>query len=177
MALPWVVAAMGVVNEIGRAMRLLGLRKRRRDDDGAAAVEFALIVPFLLVILFGIISYGVMLSFRQSLSQAATEGARAAAVTINPLEKQSEAFAAVEDALSTFNVTCDGADMTRDGDVVGGCSVTPPGDCVPAATTGIQCVTVTLTFDYRDNPIVPNFPLIGIIIPEELTYSAQARVS
>ncbi|MEN8675470.1 TadE family protein [Nocardioides sp.] len=168
---------MGVVNEMGRAMRLLGLRGRRRDDDGAAAVEFALVVPFLLVILFGIISYGVMLSFRQSLSQAATEGARAAAVTINPLEKQAEAFAAVEDALSTFDVACDGTDMTRDGAVVGACSVSAPGACVPAASTGVQCVTVTLTFDYRDNPIVPNFPLVGVIIPRELTYSAQARVS
>jgi Flp pilus assembly pilin Flp len=150
---------------------------RRRGDDGAAAVEFAIIVPFLLAVLFGIISYGVMLSFRQTLSQAATEGARAAAVTIDPTQKQAEGVAALDDALSTFGVTCVGGDMLRDGGVVGSCEVGAADDCDPAVLDGPQCVTVTLEFDYRDNPIVPNFPLLGIIIPEQLTYAATARVS
>ncbi len=48
-----------------------------RRERGAAAVEFALVVPLLLTLVFGIISYGYLLSFRQSLSQAAAEGARA----------------------------------------------------------------------------------------------------
>ena len=42
---------------------------RRQGQAGAAAVEFALVAPLLLVVVFGILSYGYMLSFRQSMSQ------------------------------------------------------------------------------------------------------------
>jgi Flp pilus assembly protein TadG len=59
----------------------LGRASRHRAEGGAAAVEFALVAPLLLLLVFGVISYGYMLSFRQALSQGAAEGARAAAVS------------------------------------------------------------------------------------------------
>ncbi|WP_139981994.1 TadE/TadG family type IV pilus assembly protein [Nocardioides litoris] len=155
-----------------------GRRARGRDRDrGAAALEFALVVPFLLLLLLGIISYGMMLSFRQSMSQAATEGARAAAVTIDPSKRKSEGYAAVQEALSAFDVRCDSGNVVVDGADAGDCSVTSPGPCTPAAAAGVQCVTVTVTYRYRDFPLVPNFPGVGVVIPETLSYSAQARVS
>ena len=55
-------------------------RREERGDRGAAAVEFALISPMLLLLVFGIVTYGYMLSFRQAIGQGAAEGARAAAV-------------------------------------------------------------------------------------------------
>ena len=48
------------------------MRRGRKDERGAVLVEFALIVPVLLALVFGIISYGYMLSYRQGLSQAAS---------------------------------------------------------------------------------------------------------
>jgi Flp pilus assembly protein TadG len=150
---------------------------RRRDDNGAAAVEFALVLPLLVLLLFGIISYGVMLSFRQSLSQAAAEGARAAAVTVVDDDKQDEAYAAVDEALNSFGVGCVAGNLTRGGSDVGSCSVSTPGACTPAASVGVQCVTVELVFEYRDHPIVPSFPGVGYVVPKQLVYSAQARVS
>jgi hypothetical protein len=44
--------------------RVLGFRCRLRsaDDSGAAAVEFALVLPILLLILFGIVDYGIYFS-------------------------------------------------------------------------------------------------------------------
>ena len=53
---------------------------RRRRDRGAAALEFALVLPVLLIIVFGIIDFGRMLNAKIVLTQAAREGARAAAV-------------------------------------------------------------------------------------------------
>ena len=168
------------VSEDGKSMRCREGRIQvgsRRTDRGAAAVEFALVVPLLLLILFGIISYGVMLSFRQTMSQAATEGARAAAVTVVATDKQTEGYAAVDEALDSFGVTCAAGNLVKDGTDVGSCDVSAPGACTPAAAGDVECVTVTLSFDYRDHPIVPSFPGVGYVLPSTLTYSAQARVS
>ena len=49
-------------------------------DRGSAAVEFALILPVLLLLVFGIIDFGRLLNAKITLNQAAHEGARAAAV-------------------------------------------------------------------------------------------------
>lgn len=155
-----------------------GRRARRCSDDGAAAVEFALVVPVLVLILFGIISYGVMLSFRQSLSQAAAEGARAAAVTFVDTEKKGEAVLAVTEALESFDVSCTaGGTLVRGGKNVGSCAISDPGACSPSAGANVKCVTVKLSYDYKNGGMVPTFPGLGIILPDTLTYEAQARVS
>jgi len=140
-------------------------------------VEFALVVLPLVLILFGIISYGVMLSFRQSLSQAAAEGARAAAVTFLEAEKTPEAAKAVTEAMDSFGVKCEGSSLKKGSKVVGTCDISEPGKCEPDAGAEIKCVTVVLTYDYKNNSIVPGFPGLGIVMPDTLTYEAQARVS
>ena len=56
-------------------------RRRSADgEDGAAAVEFALVVPLLLLLLFGIISFGMIFAQQLSLTNAARQGARVAVV-------------------------------------------------------------------------------------------------
>jgi len=56
------------------------LRRRRRDDRGAAAVEFALVVPVLVLFMFGIIQAGFFFAQSASLANGAREGARAGVV-------------------------------------------------------------------------------------------------
>jgi Flp pilus assembly protein TadG len=50
------------------------------DDDGAAAVELAIVLPLLLLILFGIIDFGRAYNQQLVTTEAAREGARAAAL-------------------------------------------------------------------------------------------------
>lgn len=47
---------------------------------GSAAIEFALIVPIFLLLLFGIVNYGVLLYDQAVITNAAREGARWAAI-------------------------------------------------------------------------------------------------
>lgn len=54
--------------------------RRATGDRGAEAVEFAVIVPVLLALLFGLISFGLLFFSQISLEQAAREGARLAAI-------------------------------------------------------------------------------------------------
>jgi hypothetical protein len=55
-----------------------------RRDRGAAAVEAALILPVLLLIVFGIIDFGRMLNTQIALTEGAREGARAVALGVDP---------------------------------------------------------------------------------------------
>lgn len=56
---------------------------RNKKEEGAAAVEFALILPVLLLILIGIIEFSMAFNAQLSLNQAAREGARYMAIHNN----------------------------------------------------------------------------------------------
>ncbi len=56
------------------------MRTRYDRDRGAAAVEFALVVPILLMLLFGMIDYGLYFSNQLGVQQGARDAARQAAV-------------------------------------------------------------------------------------------------
>jgi Flp pilus assembly protein TadG len=56
------------------------LGRRWRDERGGAAVEFALVMPVLVLILFGIIEFARAWNVRQTLTDAVREGARVAVV-------------------------------------------------------------------------------------------------
>ncbi|MEX0869247.1 MAG: TadE family protein [Nitriliruptoraceae bacterium] len=61
------------------------MTRRLLDDGAAAAVEFALVVPFLLLILFGIVEFGRVYNAQIALSASAREAARVMAVTEDPI--------------------------------------------------------------------------------------------
>ena len=56
------------------------LRREAKKEDGAAAVEFALIVGLLAILVFGLLEYGLAFWQVQNLRAATREGARVAAV-------------------------------------------------------------------------------------------------
>jgi hypothetical protein len=53
-------------------------------DAGVAVVEFALVVPVLLMLLFGIVDFGITLNDHQALRQGVREAARDASVLVLP---------------------------------------------------------------------------------------------
>lgn len=55
-------------------------RRRRGGEEGAALVEFALIMPVLFLILFGVIEFAIAFNDYQSIRQGARDGARQAVV-------------------------------------------------------------------------------------------------
>ncbi|HZB01944.1 MAG TPA: TadE/TadG family type IV pilus assembly protein [Actinomycetota bacterium] len=58
----------------------MSVRGKLRREEGAAAVEFALIVGLLAILIFGLLEYGLAFWQVQNLRAAAREGARVAAV-------------------------------------------------------------------------------------------------
>jgi Flp pilus assembly protein TadG len=100
--------------------RLLPFRTRRREG-GAAAVEFALVIPLFLVLVMGAVDYGYYFFAEQVVTNAAREGARAG--TLVPIAgsaatgaEQATATANARTAAQTYlgkgGVTCAGGSTT-----------------------------------------------------------------
>lgn len=52
------------------------MRRKLSSQEGASAVEFALVLPLLLLIVFGIIEFGVIMYNKAMITNASREGAR-----------------------------------------------------------------------------------------------------
>ncbi len=65
------------------------MSRSRRDDRGAAMVEFAIVLPVLLLILMGIIEFGRAYNAQVSIQAAAREGARELALRHSSADVES----------------------------------------------------------------------------------------
>jgi Flp pilus assembly protein TadG len=72
---------------------------RRRDERGAAMVEFAMILPLLVLLTFGIIEFGVAFNASSSVSQASRAGGRTAAIFSTDPQLEFNAGLAAANAL------------------------------------------------------------------------------
>ena len=52
------------------------MKTRIAKQDGASAIEFAIILPLLLIVLFGIIEFSILLYDKAMITNASREGAR-----------------------------------------------------------------------------------------------------
>ncbi|MEV6600785.1 TadE family protein [Actinoplanes sp. NPDC051346] len=95
----------------GRGGRTFPAAPARRDE-GAAAVEMALVLPLLLLLLFGIIDFGRALNIQITLTEAAREGARATALGFDGRVRVTSAAGPV--SVDTLDISaCDG-DLSAD---------------------------------------------------------------
>jgi Flp pilus assembly protein TadG len=78
----------------------MSIRAKLRREDGAAAVEFALIVGLLAILVFGLLEYGLAFWQVQNLRAAAREGARVAAVRGSEADIKAAMVAASAGSLS-----------------------------------------------------------------------------
>jgi Flp pilus assembly protein TadG len=100
----------------------------RRGDRGAAAVEFALVLPILLVLVLGIVEFGRAYFVQTTLSGAAREGVRIMALK----DDAGQATSTVQDYAAGLGVT-------------GGQIAVSPGACTPGSDV---TVTITYPMDY-----------------------------
>ena len=110
----------------------------QRDQDGAAAVEFALLLPLLVLLLFGLIQFGIAFNTKIQATNAAREGARMAVVGIDN-------WADVGGGLAFWQAVQQNAGV---GDI---------DNCV-LDTTGVVGGTLSVTFDYPLDLVIPFMP-------------------
>ncbi|QKC97750.1 TadE/TadG family type IV pilus assembly protein [Mesorhizobium sp. NZP2298] len=74
-----------VQNLISTARR----RAFRTDDSGTSAVEFALLSPLFILLLLGMVAYGIYFGAANSIQQIAADAARTAIAGLNQTERQT----------------------------------------------------------------------------------------
>lgn len=105
-------------------------RVRAGREAGAAAIEMALVLPILLVLVFGIVDFGRAYNAKVSLTQAAREGARVRSLG--------------GDAAATTTRVQQAAGFLPAADVSVGAGAACPANPLPA-----DVVTVTATYTFQ----------------------------
>jgi Flp pilus assembly protein TadG len=73
------------------------MRRVRQREEGAAIVEFALVAPLLVLLLFGIIQFGRVFNAKVTYTHAAREAVRVVAVTGDATAAETAASNASQD--------------------------------------------------------------------------------
>lgn len=73
-------------------------------EDGTAAIEFALVLPVFLVVMLGILAYGIYFAAAHSTAQLAAEAARASVAGLTDAERSDLARTSVTRNLGNYTV-------------------------------------------------------------------------
>jgi Flp pilus assembly protein TadG len=169
------------------------LRRRQEEDErGAELLEFALVVVLLITLLYGIITYGVILAAQSTVTQAAADGARAGIVqgtgttNCNGNTVSAAGCAAVQQASTDLGWMNKGTcyqTVTSNGVTtpVGG-SISNPISC--AATTVAcpsnavnTCLSLTVSYNYASAPLFPELPGLSVITPSTISSTNVLQLS
>lgn len=78
-------------------------RKLIRDEKGQSMAEFAVVLPILVVFLFGVIQFGITFNNYVTLTDAVRAGARTAAVARQDADPVGEATTMVRNSATNLN--------------------------------------------------------------------------
>lgn len=119
--------------------------KLRDDESGTALVEFALVLPLLLVVLFGVLDFGRALNYWIDTTHLANQGARFAAVNKNPGGSTLQDY--IRQQATTSELLNGGTSS-----VPGGLQV---GVCFPSGSSDVgEPVRVTVASEYHWLPFL-----------------------
>jgi hypothetical protein len=166
-------------------------------------VEFAFVGVLLVILLFGIINMGVLLSFKQNLTQAASESARAGIAVVNntandtPSNTASEPYnderyivvdQALNDTVADHDKSCgQPGESEATAASVGGMTCLRKIHACGADTSNFaaiavdrasgDCLTVRITYDNRGpHRLMPAFPLIAMLEPDTMSSQTTIRL-
>ena len=83
----------------------MNARTITRDESGQTMTEFAIILPVLVVLLFGIIQFGILFNNYMTLTDAVRAGAREGAVSRSDADPTGATTTAVRSSAADLNQT------------------------------------------------------------------------
>ena len=141
--------------------------RRLRDDKGTAAIEFALLVMPLLVMILGLIQFAITLNIYVSLTSAVGVGARQFAISrgdATPMTDTLNQMYSVAPSLSQASLSVAFA--------VNGTSCTTDAACSSALAAGVPA-TVTATYPCKLTIMGTNYAPAGCVLTSKSTERVQ----
>jgi Flp pilus assembly protein TadG len=138
------------------------MKQSNKAEKGASAVEMAMVAPFLLILLLGIIEFGYVFGQYNEVRHAAREGARFAAVSNTTLDTDSDGDI---DATDIKNTVCGAIDLSNS-------NIEIEVDLVGTNAIG-QNAEVTVTAYIQS---LTGAPLISSFVPDDLENVATFRL-
>lgn len=135
---------------------------------GVAAIEFAFVFPLFFVVLYAIIAYCLILCANMAMTSATQEGARAALASAGTTSPATEYAARATNACSRASTLMAWLPLAAKS------AACTQSQCGPS--NAMVCITVSMSYDYKSNPIVPNLPLLGFVTPPTLSASATVQL-
>ena len=147
----------------------MALRRRRDDERGAEMVEFAFVVVLLVALLYGIITYGLILAAQATVTQAAADGARSGIVFSTAAAQKAAAEGQASSDLGWMGKgTCNETSQLTT------CTAVPE-QC--PSNSNNMCLAVTVTYNYSKAPLFPEMPGLGVITPSTISSTSVLQVS
>ncbi len=119
-----------------------------RDDDGQAAVELALTLPVLLLVVTGITTFGIALNNYQTLLNATSAGAQQLAISRGQTTDPCATTETAMDAASNLNQANTTIKITINGVTYSGNSCSATSTTTGSAANLVQGATATVTATY-----------------------------
>ncbi|NLY64854.1 MAG: pilus assembly protein [Alcaligenaceae bacterium] len=165
-------------------MRNAALSKTQKNQQGVAAIEFALVITLLLTVCFAIVSFGMLMWAQQKVSHIAGDSARVA------LQQSIQGNTGFVDAACTHAKTMAAADFILGGLV----DLNDPSknkvDCLPdfvscAWDATQSCLSLTMTVTVDGLPLVNMVQAVGNIfsnntdgwVPEKLSATSVVKIT
>lgn len=142
----------------------------KKYQYGAYALEFALVFPLLFLFIYGLLTFGLIMTAQQSLNFAAESGARAALIDpgagpvagLERLQARADRAQAVAAKQVQWLSKWVGSEHVR-----------------VSATVQQDDVLVGIEYDYLQAPLIPRFApdtLFALVVPEQLKGRAQINL-
>lgn len=122
-----------------------------KNQSGQALVEFAIILPILILIIMGILQFGMMLNTYLTIENASREGARTGIVGSSDAE--------IKNLITDISPTLDSRDLTV--------TITPQGASRQSGTT----LTVKVSYNYK-----LTVPIISSIFNNAIVLNGQTSM-
>jgi hypothetical protein len=131
--------------------------RRLAGEQGAVIVEFAAVFIVFAMLLWGLISYGLVFAAQQSLTHAASDAARAGVGLENVDDARDSAERIVDEQLDWL-ARFGWLEFDKSQHV----------DVAPCSNaTGQDCLTVEVAYDWGGHPIVPS--ILNVATPNRLS--------
>ena len=120
------------------------MERKIKGQEGVAAIEFAIVLPLLILLVFGIIEFSVLLYDKAMITNASREGARAG-IVFNVPDRISDG-----EIINVVNNYCQNYLINFDGTSAVSTNITRTGD----SAGDPLIVTVSYRYDFL---VLPNF--------------------